>query len=114
MNNSTPVEGMPVVMICTVKEGTPPIVYSWQHYTNRDGMVVLAEAVTPLLNLTSANRTYMGWYTCTAHNEVNSQTSNGMYLDVICKQPVNKAIFFYFGETLCAANQILILPGVDH
>ncbi|XP_029142906.1 V-set and immunoglobulin domain-containing protein 10-like 2, partial [Protobothrops mucrosquamatus] len=83
MNNSTPVEGMPVVMICTVKEGTPPIVYSWQHDTNRDGMVVLAEAVTPLLNLTSANRTYMGWYTCTAHNEVNSQTSNGMYLDVI-------------------------------
>ncbi|KAK9395087.1 carcinoembryonic antigen-related cell adhesion molecule 5 [Crotalus adamanteus] len=83
INNSTPVEGMPVVMMCTVKEGTPPIAYSWQHYTNRDGMVVLAEAVTPLLNLTSANRTYMGWYTCTAHNEVNSQTSNGMYLDVI-------------------------------
>ncbi|KAL7981495.1 hypothetical protein Chor_002391 [Crotalus horridus] len=83
INNSTPVEGMPVVMICTVKEGTPPIAYSWQHYTDRDGMVVLAEAVTPLLNLTSANRTYMGWYTCTAHNEVNSQTSNGMYLDVI-------------------------------
>ncbi|ETE71216.1 Carcinoembryonic antigen-related cell adhesion molecule 1, partial [Ophiophagus hannah] len=83
INNSTPVEGMPVVMICTVKEGTPPIAYSWQRYTNRDGMVVLAEAGTHLLNLTSANRTYMGWYTCTAQNEVNSQTSNGMYLDVI-------------------------------
>ncbi|XP_026527097.1 V-set and immunoglobulin domain-containing protein 10-like 2 [Notechis scutatus] len=83
INNSTPVEGMPVVMICTVKEGTPPIAYSWQRYTNRDGMVVLAEAGTHLLNLTSANRTYMGWYTCTAQNEVNSQTSDGMYLDVI-------------------------------
>ncbi|KAG8141459.1 hypothetical protein E2320_007081 [Naja naja] len=83
INNSTPVEGMPVVMNCTVKEGTPPIAYSWQRYTNRDGMVVLAEEGTHLLNLTSANRTYMGWYTCTAQNEVNSQTSNGMYLDVI-------------------------------
>ncbi|XP_025021959.1 V-set and immunoglobulin domain-containing protein 10-like 2 [Python bivittatus] len=83
INNSTPVEGMPVVMICTVKEGTPPITYSWQHHTSRDGMVVLAEEVKHLLNLTSANRTYMGWYTCTAHNEVNSQTSDRMYLDVI-------------------------------
>ncbi|XP_060549556.1 V-set and immunoglobulin domain-containing protein 10-like 2 [Pantherophis guttatus] len=83
INNSTPVEGMPVVMICTVKEGTPPIAYTWQRYTNRDGMVVLAEAGMDFLNLTSANRTYMGWYTCTAHNEVNSQTSDGMYLDVI-------------------------------
>ncbi|XP_070808698.1 V-set and immunoglobulin domain-containing protein 10-like 2 [Pituophis catenifer annectens] len=83
INNSTPVEGMPVVMICTVKEGTPPIAYTWQRYTNRDGMVVLAEAGMDFLNLTSTNRTYMGWYTCTAHNEVNSQTSDGMYLDVI-------------------------------
>ncbi|XP_070621736.1 V-set and immunoglobulin domain-containing protein 10-like 2 [Erythrolamprus reginae] len=83
INNSTPIEGMPVVMSCTVKEGTTPITYSWQRYTNRDGLVVLAEAGMHLLNLTSANRTYMGWYTCTAHNEVNSQTSDGMYLDII-------------------------------
>lgn len=91
---------MPVVMICTVKEGTPPIAYTWQRYTNRDGMVILAEAGMDFLNLTSANRTYMGWYTCTAHNEVNSQTSDGMYLDVICKQLVNWANFSIFGK-LC-------------
>ncbi|KAH0623235.1 hypothetical protein JD844_031320, partial [Phrynosoma platyrhinos] len=83
MNDSAPVEGMPVVMTCTVKEGTLPVEYSWQWYTNRDGMIAIIEAAGSLLNLTSANRTHMGWYTCTAHNEVNSQTSDRMYLDVI-------------------------------
>ncbi|XP_053223260.1 V-set and immunoglobulin domain-containing protein 10-like 2 [Podarcis raffonei] len=83
MNNSTPVEGMPVVMTCTVREGTPPVTYSWQRYTNRDGTVSVAETVEGLLNLTSSNRTQMGWYTCTTQNEVNSQTSDRMYLDVI-------------------------------
>ncbi|XP_053125016.1 V-set and immunoglobulin domain-containing protein 10-like 2 isoform X2 [Hemicordylus capensis] len=83
MNNSTPVEGMPVVMMCTVREGTPPVEYSWQRHTNRDGPVAIAEAIGALLNLTSANRTQMGWYTCMAQNEVNSQTSDKMYLDVI-------------------------------
>ncbi|KAJ7305070.1 hypothetical protein JRQ81_010878 [Phrynocephalus forsythii] len=83
MNNSTPVEGMPVVMTCSVKEGTDPVDYSWHHHTNRDGTVAVTEAVGSSLNLTSVNRTHMGWYTCTAHNEVNSQTSDRMYLDVI-------------------------------
>ncbi|XP_062995576.1 V-set and immunoglobulin domain-containing protein 10-like 2 [Elgaria multicarinata webbii] len=83
MNNSTPVEGMTVVMTCTVKEGTHPVEYSWQRHTNRDGLVAVIEATGGLLNLTSANRTHMGWYTCTAQNEVNSQTSDRMYLDVI-------------------------------
>ncbi|XP_060643333.2 V-set and immunoglobulin domain-containing protein 10-like 2 [Anolis sagrei] len=83
MNDSTPVEDMPVLMVCTVKEGTPPVEFSWQRYTNRDGMVAITEAAGGFLNLTSTNRTHMGWYTCTAHNEVNSQTSDQMYLDVI-------------------------------
>ncbi|XP_077162461.1 V-set and immunoglobulin domain-containing protein 10-like 2 isoform X2 [Paroedura picta] len=83
MNNSTPVEGIPVLMTCSVKEGTPPVEYSWQRHTNRDGTVNVTEAVEGLINITSANRTQMGWYTCTAQNEVNSQTSDSMYLDVI-------------------------------
>ncbi|XP_054853324.1 V-set and immunoglobulin domain-containing protein 10-like 2 [Eublepharis macularius] len=83
INNSTPVEGMPVLMVCTVKEGTPPVEYSWQRHTNRDGLVNVTEAVGSMINVTSANRTQMGWYTCTAQNEVNSQTSDRMYLDII-------------------------------
>ncbi|KAL8173769.1 UNVERIFIED_CONTAM: hypothetical protein K2H54_024695 [Gekko kuhli] len=83
MNNSTPVEGMPVLMTCIVKEGTPPVEYSWHRHTNRDGTVNVTEAVDGLINITSANRTQMGWYTCTAQNWVNSQTSDSMYLDVI-------------------------------
>lgn len=85
MNNSTPVEGMGIVMTCSVKEGTPLLRYSWHHYTSRDSTGTVAETASGLLNLMSANRTHMGWYTCTAHNEINSQTSEPMYLDVICK-----------------------------
>nr|XP_020667205.1 V-set and immunoglobulin domain-containing protein 10-like isoform X1 [Pogona vitticeps]XP_020667206.1 V-set and immunoglobulin domain-containing protein 10-like isoform X1 [Pogona vitticeps] len=83
MNDSVPVEGASVVMTCTVKEGTDPVDYRWHRHTSRDGTVAIAEAVGTSLNLTSVNRTHMGWYTCTAHNEVNSQTSDRMYLDVI-------------------------------
>ncbi|KYO35795.1 hypothetical protein Y1Q_0010215 [Alligator mississippiensis] len=83
MNNSTPVEGMGIVMTCSVKEGTPLLRYSWHHYTSRDSTGTVAETASGLLNLMSANRTHMGWYTCTAHNEINSQTSEPMYLDVI-------------------------------
>ncbi|XP_019402439.1 PREDICTED: carcinoembryonic antigen-related cell adhesion molecule 5 [Crocodylus porosus] len=83
MNNSTPVEGMAMVMTCSVKEGTPPVRYSWHHYTSRDSTGTVAETASGLLNLMAANRTHMGWYTCTAHNEINSQTSEPMFLDVI-------------------------------
>lgn len=96
MNNSTPVEDMPVLMTCTVKEGTPPVEYSWQRRTNRDGTVNVTEAVDGLVNIPSANRTQMGWYTCTAQNEVNSQTSDSMYLDVICKSLLSQM----FGRSL--------------
>ncbi|XP_067422909.1 V-set and immunoglobulin domain-containing protein 10-like 2 [Emydura macquarii macquarii] len=82
MNDSTPVEGAPVVMVCAVKEGTPPVEYSWHRHTQREGAVAVTEAAGGLLVL-AANRTHMGWYACTAHNEVNSQTSDRMYLDVI-------------------------------
>ncbi|XP_006034393.1 V-set and immunoglobulin domain-containing protein 10-like 2 [Alligator sinensis] len=78
MNNSTPVEGMAIMMTCSVKEGTPPLRYSWHHYTSRDSTGTVAETASG-----PANRTHMGWYTCTALNEINSQTSEPMYLDVI-------------------------------
>ncbi|XP_074832839.1 V-set and immunoglobulin domain-containing protein 10-like 2 [Carettochelys insculpta] len=83
MSDPTPVEGAPVTMTCVVKEGTPPVEFSWHRHTSREGTVAVTEGGSGLLNLTTANRTHLGWYTCTAHNEVNSQTSDRMYLDVI-------------------------------
>nr|XP_042707942.1 V-set and immunoglobulin domain-containing protein 10-like 2 [Chrysemys picta bellii] len=107
MTDPTPVEGTVVTMTCAVKEGTPPIGYSWHRHTNREGAVAVAEAAGGLLNLTAANRTDMGWYACTAHNEVNSQTSDRMYLDVIYgpDEPVINVEPFAINQNGFSANE---------
>ncbi|XP_032625924.2 V-set and immunoglobulin domain-containing protein 10-like 2 [Chelonoidis abingdonii] len=107
MTDSTPLEGTVVTMTCAVKEGTPPIEYSWHRHTNREGAVAVAEAAGGLLNLTAANRTHMGWYACTAHNEVNSQTSDRMYLDVIYgpDEPVITVEPFAINQNGFSANE---------
>ncbi|CAM4686798.1 unnamed protein product [Caretta caretta] len=107
MTDPTPVEGTVVTMTCAVKEGTPPVGYSWHRDTNREGAVAVAEAASGLLILTAANRTHMGWYACTAHNEVNSQTSDGMYLDVIYgpDEPVINVEPFAINQNGFSANE---------
>ncbi|CAM4666297.1 unnamed protein product [Lepidochelys olivacea] len=107
MTDPTPVEGTVVTMTCAVKEGTPPVGYSWHRDTNREGAVAVAEAASGLLILTAANRTHMGWYACTAHNEVNSQTSDGMYLDVIYgpDEPVINIEPFAINQNGFSANE---------
>ncbi|XP_038236329.1 V-set and immunoglobulin domain-containing protein 10-like 2 [Dermochelys coriacea] len=107
MTDPTPVEGTVVTMTCAVKEGTPPVGYSWHRHTNREGAVAVAEAASGLLNLTAANRTHTGWYTCTAHNEVNSQTSDRMYLDVIYgpDEPVINVEPFAINQNGFSANE---------
>ncbi|XP_037738015.2 V-set and immunoglobulin domain-containing protein 10-like 2 [Chelonia mydas] len=107
MTDPTPVEGTVVTMTCAVKEGTPPVGYSWHRHTNREGAVAVAEAASGLLILTAANRTHMGWYACTAHNEVNSQTSDRMYLDVIYgpDEPVINVEPFAINQNGFSANE---------
>ncbi|XP_075765385.1 V-set and immunoglobulin domain-containing protein 10-like 2 [Pelodiscus sinensis] len=83
LSDPSPAEGAPVTMTCTVKEGTPPVGFAWHRHTSREGTVAVVEGASGRLNLTAANRTHLGWYTCTARNEVNSQTSDQMYLDVV-------------------------------
>lgn len=79
-----------MALTCTVREGTEPLSFSWQHQEPRGG-----PSVTPVglggsraeLRLTPANRSHTGWYICTVHNEVNNHTSDPVYLDIVCECP---------------------------
>ncbi|XP_030320502.1 LOW QUALITY PROTEIN: V-set and immunoglobulin domain-containing protein 10-like 2 [Calypte anna] len=83
---SAAVEGTSVALRCTVREGTEPLSFSWQHQDPRGAP--LASPPTPRgsgdhLDLSPANRSHAGWYACTVGNQVNNQTSEPIYLDII-------------------------------
>ncbi|XP_030919768.1 V-set and immunoglobulin domain-containing protein 10-like 2 [Geospiza fortis] len=79
-------EGAAVALTCTVREGTEPLSFSWQHQEPRGG-----PSVPPVglggsraeLQLTPANRSHTGWYICTVSNEVNNRSSDPVYLDIV-------------------------------
>ncbi|XP_071432328.1 V-set and immunoglobulin domain-containing protein 10-like 2 [Pithys albifrons albifrons] len=79
-------EGAAVALLCTVREGTEPLSFSWQHQEPRRGPSVSPVALggsRAELRLTPANRSHTGWYLCTVRNEVNSHTSEPVYLDIV-------------------------------
>ncbi|XP_032565449.1 V-set and immunoglobulin domain-containing protein 10-like 2 isoform X3 [Chiroxiphia lanceolata] len=79
-------EGAAVALTCTVREGTEPLSFSWQHQEPRGGPSVSPAGLRGSgaeLSLTPANRSHTGWYLCTASNEVNSHTSEPVYLDIV-------------------------------
>ncbi|XP_063291743.1 V-set and immunoglobulin domain-containing protein 10-like 2 [Pelobates fuscus] len=82
INNSIPVEGAPVMLNCSVENGTGPILYTWQRYTIQDGLSAVPESTENVLILPAANRIHIGWYSCTVRNVVNEVTSGRSYLDV--------------------------------
>uniref|UniRef100_A0A8C5PFH2 Ig-like domain-containing protein n=1 Tax=Leptobrachium leishanense TaxID=445787 RepID=A0A8C5PFH2_9ANUR len=83
INNSTPVEGSPVLLNCSAKNGTGPISYTWHRYTIHEGFMPVPDGTTSVLILSEAKRAHTGWYTCTVRNAVNVETSGRLYLDVI-------------------------------
>ncbi|XP_030076323.1 V-set and immunoglobulin domain-containing protein 10-like 2 [Microcaecilia unicolor] len=107
INNSAPVEGSPVALSCTVKNGTAPVAYFWHRTTNQEGTVAVAEVTGSILTLTAVNRTHAGWYDCQAKNEVNEVTSDRVYLDVIYgpDEPVISIQPFAITENGFAANE---------
>uniref|UniRef100_UPI00398EC7E0 V-set and immunoglobulin domain-containing protein 10-like 2 n=1 Tax=Pristiophorus japonicus TaxID=55135 RepID=UPI00398EC7E0 len=84
MSISAPVEGSVVSILCSVENGSGPLVFTWnrQEALSRSPVNV-SETTDSLLNLTSVSRNHTGWYTCTAKNEVNEATSDRVWLDVI-------------------------------
>ncbi|KAM9269243.1 LOW QUALITY PROTEIN: V-set and immunoglobulin domain-containing protein 10-like 2 [Morus bassanus] len=79
-------EGAAVALTCTVREGTAPLSFSWQHREPRGGPSASPAGLGGAgaeLRLTPANRSHAGWYACTVHNEVNNRTSEPVYLDIV-------------------------------
>lgn len=84
-SDPSPVEGSSVVATCTVREGTLPVIFAWQHQAPQSPGKALVEVTEPLLWLDPVNRTHLGWYMCSAHNTVNRLSSTSAFLDVICE-----------------------------
>nr|XP_033773441.1 V-set and immunoglobulin domain-containing protein 10-like 2 [Geotrypetes seraphini] len=107
INNSAAVEGSPVALTCTVKNGTAPVAYFWHRTTNQEGTVAVSEVVGSIITLTAVNRTHAGWYDCQAKNEVNDVTSDRVYLDVIYgpDEPVISIQPFAITENGFSANE---------
>ncbi|KAM6238351.1 LOW QUALITY PROTEIN: V-set and immunoglobulin domain-containing protein 10-like 2 [Porphyrio hochstetteri] len=79
-------EGAAVALTCSVREGTEPLSFSWQHREPRggpSGTPVALGGSGAELSLAPTNRSHAGWYSCTALNQVNSRTSEPVYLDIV-------------------------------
>ncbi|XP_068023367.1 V-set and immunoglobulin domain-containing protein 10-like 2 [Melanerpes formicivorus] len=79
-------EGAAVALTCSVREGTEPLSFSWQHQEPRGGAAVAPEGLGGAgaeLRLTPANRSHAGWYACTVGNQVNNRTSEPVFLDIV-------------------------------
>lgn len=85
-----------MALTCTVREGTAPLSFSWQHREPHGGLLAapmgLGGSGAELL-LAPANRSHAGWYACTARNEVNNRTSEPVYLDIVCECPGARLCF---------------------
>lgn len=72
-------------MRCNLENGTGPIQYVWQHETRSGNITIIAQGDSSVINVTDVNRNHTGWYRCVASNAVNSESSNRLWLDTICK-----------------------------
>lgn len=72
-------------MRCNLENGTGPIQYVWQHETRSGNITIIAQGNSSVINVTDVNRNHTGWYRCVASNAVNSESSNRLWLDTICK-----------------------------
>ncbi|XP_053543944.1 V-set and immunoglobulin domain-containing protein 10-like 2 [Ictalurus punctatus] len=83
LSDSSPVEGVSVWMRCGLENGTGPIHYVWEQENHSGQVSILAESDSDLINITSVSRNQTGWFRCLARNEVNQQSGDRIWLDVI-------------------------------
>ncbi|MEQ2253023.1 hypothetical protein ILYODFUR_027787, partial [Ilyodon furcidens] len=83
LSDVSPVEGSTMWMRCNLENGTGPIQYVWQHETRSGNVTVVAQGSSSVINVTDVNRNHSGWYRCVATNDVNSESSNRLWLDTI-------------------------------
>uniref|UniRef100_A0A286XX93 V-set and immunoglobulin domain containing 10 like 2 n=1 Tax=Cavia porcellus TaxID=10141 RepID=A0A286XX93_CAVPO len=83
LSDASPVEGASVMATCTVREGTEPVTFAWQHQAPQGPGEVLVGVKEPMLWLDPVNRTHLGWYMCSARNAVSGLSSDRVFLDVV-------------------------------
>ena len=84
MSDVSPLEGSTIWMRCNLENGTGPIQYVWQYETRSGNISAFAQGNTSVINV-NVNRNHTGWYRCVASNNVNSESSNRLWLDTICE-----------------------------
>ncbi|TSQ12721.1 V-set and immunoglobulin domain-containing protein 10-like 2 [Bagarius yarrelli] len=83
LSDSSPVEGASVWMRCGLENGTGPVHYVWEQENHIGHVNIMTESDSDLINITSVSRNHTGWYRCLARNEVNQQSGDRIWLDVI-------------------------------
>ncbi|XP_029029805.1 V-set and immunoglobulin domain-containing protein 10-like 2 [Betta splendens] len=83
ISDTSPVEGSTVWMSCKLENGTGPVQYSWEHETRTGNITTFAQSTSSTINVTNVSRNNTGWYRCVASNDVNSESSNRLLLDII-------------------------------
>ncbi|XP_062868251.1 V-set and immunoglobulin domain-containing protein 10-like 2 [Trichomycterus rosablanca] len=83
LSDTSPVEGASVWMRCGLENGTGPIQYVWEQESRSGVVTTVAESDTSLINITWVSRNHTGWFRCLAKNEVNQQSGDRIWLDVI-------------------------------
>ncbi|KAM9299268.1 V-set and immunoglobulin domain-containing protein 10-like 2 [Gastrophryne carolinensis] len=108
IDEQKPVEGATVNMTCTVEVGTGPITYIWRKQVILEGSFIVQESNDKVLLLSPVTRVHTGWYTCTARNMVNEETSGRLSLDVVYgpDDPVITIEPYAISENGFAANEM--------
>ncbi|XP_030601523.1 V-set and immunoglobulin domain-containing protein 10-like 2 [Archocentrus centrarchus] len=82
MSDKFPVEGSTMRMQCRVENGTGQIKYVWQRETSSGDVTIFEQGSSNIISVI-ANRNHIGWYRCVASNNINSETSDRLWLDII-------------------------------
>lgn len=85
LSDNSAEEGTSVWMSCGLGNGTEPIHYTWKLETPNGSVTILAESNNSLMSITRVSRNHTGWYRCLARNEINQQSSDQMWLDILCE-----------------------------
>lgn len=85
MSDTSPVEGSTLWMSCKLENGTGPIQYLWHHESRSGNITTFAQSTSSSINVTNVSRNNTGWYRCEARNDVNSESSNRLLVDIICE-----------------------------
>ncbi|CAG5873893.1 unnamed protein product [Menidia menidia] len=83
MSDGSPVEGSRIWMQCSLVNGTEPIQYVWQYEARGGRITTFEQGNNTVMTIPKVNRNHTGWYRCVASNDINSERSDKLWLDVV-------------------------------